>query len=159
MLTIADITIVHDFLPLPLGSADVILGIAWLETLGKIQFDYRTSVMDFRIGEWAIQLQGDRGLMKSQISLKSMMRTIGKGEQAVLIELNAMKSLVEVSEGGVTALEGCPSVIKDVVQLFPTVFASTVALPPKRALGRLTCDLIVIPSFRRMRSNVSCKRC
>ena len=30
-LTIANLSFTHDFLPLPLGSADVILGITWLK--------------------------------------------------------------------------------------------------------------------------------
>lgn len=91
VLTMGDITIVQDFLPLPLGSADIILSVAWLETLGKIQFDYRLSVMDFQLGEWQVHLKGDRGLVKSHISLKSMMRTIHGGDQAVLIELNSLE--------------------------------------------------------------------
>lgn len=40
LLTISDLTIINGFLPLPLGNAYVILGISWLETLGKIQFNY-----------------------------------------------------------------------------------------------------------------------
>lgn len=78
ILTISYLTIIQDFLPLALGSADVILGISWLETLGKIQFDFHLSVMDFRIGDWQVHIQGDRGLVKSQVSLKAMMKARDK---------------------------------------------------------------------------------
>lgn len=76
LLTISDLTITHDFLPLPLGSIDVILRVVWLETLGKIIVDYRTSIMEFTRGEWLVQLHGDQNLVKSQIVLKSMMKSL-----------------------------------------------------------------------------------
>lgn len=65
ILTLADLTIVEDFLPLSLGSADVILGIQWLMTLGKVQCDWRLSEMEFKLGDWLVQLKGDRGLIIS----------------------------------------------------------------------------------------------
>ena len=43
-LTIANLSITHNFLPLPFGSVDVILGITWLEMLEKIMFDFRDGV-------------------------------------------------------------------------------------------------------------------
>lgn len=58
LLPIAKLAIMQDFLPLPLGSANVILGVTWLETLGKIQFDYQLSKMDFWIGDWLVHLCG-----------------------------------------------------------------------------------------------------
>ena len=59
-LTIANLSITHDFLPLPLGSADVILGVTWLEMLGKVIFYYKLSEMEFSLGEWVVILQGGK---------------------------------------------------------------------------------------------------
>lgn len=39
-LTIANLAITHNFLPLPLGSANVILEVTWWETLEKIMSFY-----------------------------------------------------------------------------------------------------------------------
>lgn len=111
ILTISDITIVHDFLPLPLGSADVILGVAWLETLGKIQFDYRLSTMEFQIGEWEIQLQGDRSLVKSHVSLKSMIKSFSADDQWMLIELSTLSIKEEKSTPDTSETADCPSVL------------------------------------------------
>lgn len=98
LLRIVELAI-QGFLPLPLGRANVILGVAWLETLGKIQFDYRLSEMEFWIGDWLVHLCGDRSLVKSQISLKSMMKSLPKEDQGMLIELSALDLTGEVTEG------------------------------------------------------------
>lgn len=75
LLTITELAIIQEFLPLPLGSADVILDVTWLETLGKIQFDFQLSEMDFWIGDWLVCLCGNQSLVKSQISFQSMMKS------------------------------------------------------------------------------------
>lgn len=82
----------QDFLHLLLGSADIILGVAWLETLRKNKFDYLLSLMDFYVGEWQVQLQGDRNLVKSQVSLKLIMKAFDKEGQGMIIKL----SIVEI---------------------------------------------------------------
>lgn len=81
---------------MPLGSADVILGVTWLETLGKIQFDYRWSEIEFWLGDWLVHLCSDWSLVKSQISLKSMMKSLAEEDQGMLIELNVMDLIEEV---------------------------------------------------------------
>lgn len=52
--------------------------------------DYRLPMMEFCIGEWMVQLCRDRSLVKSQISLKSMMKTFENEDQGVLVEFNEL---------------------------------------------------------------------
>ncbi|XP_068634605.1 uncharacterized protein [Aristolochia californica] len=75
-LTLQGIEIVEDFLPLELGSTDVILGVQWLETLGGTYTNWKTHVMKFRVGNEMVVLQGYPSLHKTLVSLKAMMRTI-----------------------------------------------------------------------------------
>ena len=47
VLQLQGITIIEDFLPLSLGSTDVILGLKWLGTLGETRDDWRKLTMSF----------------------------------------------------------------------------------------------------------------
>lgn len=63
-------------------------------------FDYKLLEMEFSVREWLIILQGDRSSVKSQVSLKSMMKSFEKEDQRVLIELSAAEQwgVVEPSD-------------------------------------------------------------
>lgn len=49
ILTLQNIEVVEDFLPLELGSADVILGMQWLELLGGMQVNSKNLTMRFKV--------------------------------------------------------------------------------------------------------------
>lgn len=65
----------------------MILEVAWLETLGKIEIDHQSSVMNFCVGNWMVELQGDWSLVRSQVSLRSMMKAFTVEDQGLLVEL------------------------------------------------------------------------
>ncbi|XP_010523379.1 PREDICTED: uncharacterized protein LOC104801738 isoform X2 [Tarenaya hassleriana] len=46
-LQLQHIEVVEDFLPLELGSADMILGVQWLQKLGKVQMDFQDLELKF----------------------------------------------------------------------------------------------------------------
>ena len=60
------------FLPLELGSVDVILGMKWLESLGGMQVDWRNLTMRFQVGGVSVIIQGDPSLSTSLVSLKTL---------------------------------------------------------------------------------------
>ena len=55
-LHLQNLQIVEDFLPLELGSSDVILGMKWLAVVGKIKVDWKALTMKFQVGGMAITL-------------------------------------------------------------------------------------------------------
>jgi hypothetical protein len=124
-LLLQGIEIRDDFLPLKLGSTDVILGIKWLATLGVTQINWREQTLRFNLGERGVILQGDPSLSKTMVTLKSLVRTIKKGETGVWVEFN----------GIVTAdyeqAELSPKIL-DLLQQNSAVFDMPVGLPPSR---------------------------
>ena len=84
--TMQGLTIVQDFLPLELGNTDVVLGMKWLGSLGSMGVNWKQLTMKFRLGNSHIVLQGDLGLNKTRVSLKSMMREIEREVHGVLVE-------------------------------------------------------------------------
>lgn len=83
----------EDFLPLELGSSDVILGIQWLEKLGPVTTNWRTQVMNFEVGGIPVTLIGDPTLVHSNISLcsgASAKREKGSGWNATVWKLKIL---------------------------------------------------------------------
>ena len=62
----------EDFLSLELGSADVILGMKWLETLGRMEVNWKNLTMRFQVGGVYVILQGDPSLSTSLVSLNTL---------------------------------------------------------------------------------------
>ena len=66
-LSLQSIEIVDDFLPLELGSTDVILGVQWLETLGETIHHWKEHTMKLRVGSQQVVLKGDPLLHKNRV--------------------------------------------------------------------------------------------
>ncbi|XP_031283145.1 uncharacterized protein LOC116141808 [Pistacia vera] len=70
------VTIIQNFFPFDMSSADVVLGIAWLETLGETTTDWRKQTMRFKLGDQIVCLSGDPSLNKTMVSLKAMIKAL-----------------------------------------------------------------------------------
>ncbi|KAH9650018.1 hypothetical protein KPL70_026202 [Citrus sinensis] len=119
------IDIVEEFLPLGLGSSDVILGVQWLETLGMTHTNWKTQVMKFMVGNESVTLRGDLSLGKTLVSLKAMMRTIKHEGAGILVECNQFEGLCEVSPE-------VPTDLNQVLAEYELVFNMPMGLPPTR---------------------------
>lgn len=63
---------VEDFLPIELNDLDVILGMKWLQAMGKMETDWPALTMTFTRGDKRIVLKGDPTLTRMEVSLKRM---------------------------------------------------------------------------------------
>ena len=86
-LTLQNIEIVKDFLPLNLESADIILGMQWLKSLGGMQINWKTLSMQLQVGGVTVLLQGDPTLGTSLVSLKAMWKALRETSEGLLVEL------------------------------------------------------------------------
>lgn len=76
---------VEDFLPLELGSSNVILGIQWLQKLGRMQVDWNTLTMTVDTTGTKVTLQGDQSLSKTPVSLKTMLKAFREQGEGFLL--------------------------------------------------------------------------
>ena len=129
-LQLPGMVITEDFLPLPLGNSDVILGIQWLEKLGTIMTNWKTQTLKFQLGSEHITLKGDPSLGRTKISLKAMIRTLQKEGGGYLVEFNQMSS--DPHENDELDMGQAPSILHGVLQEFKHVFNMPLGLPPKR---------------------------
>ncbi|XP_052196517.1 uncharacterized protein LOC127803919 [Diospyros lotus] len=124
-LRLQNVEVVEDFLPLELGSSDVILGMKWLATLGETQVDWGSLVMKFRSRGMTITLLGDPSLSKTLVTLKSMMKAF-REKGGVLLELGSLTA--EEKKGEEMVL----GELQDPLTDFKEVFKEHCGLPPHR---------------------------
>lgn len=80
--------------------------------------------MKFMIGNEERRIKGDPSLVKTLVSLKSMMRNLRKGEQGYFVEFGHMA--VETVE------EKLPKEVQELMEQFPSVHEPVSGLPPRR---------------------------
>lgn len=86
VLGLQELTIAESFLPIDLGTTDVVLGIQWLGSVGRMEVDWNRLEMRIKMGMTTVTLKGDPSLQRSGVSLKSMIKILKKGCPRGLIE-------------------------------------------------------------------------
>ena len=125
VLQLQGITIIEDFLPLHLGSTDVILGLKWLATFGETRDDWRKLTLSFELGGKTVILQGDPNLTKARVSLKTMVKELQQEKMRLMVELYQLTVNNENSEN--VTLE-----VQQILCEFQDVFAQPTSLSPFR---------------------------
>ncbi|XP_031256097.1 uncharacterized protein K02A2.6-like [Pistacia vera] len=104
-LDVQGIQIRQDFFSFELEGADIVLGITWLSSLRDVCANWKKLTMSFEVNEVRVSLQGDPSLVKSVVSLKSMLRTISHNGGGFLVECCSLGRILTTIEE-----ELCPRV-------------------------------------------------
>lgn len=115
---------ISDFISLELRSVDVILGVQWLETLGKCEMDWKEQELSFVYQRSKVTLCGDRSLHKPRLSFKSV-------QAAVERSVEDSNELLQTTEGSPVGAV-CDIAITELLKDWEMVFALPQGLPPFR---------------------------
>ncbi|KFK23991.1 hypothetical protein AALP_AAs48021U000700 [Arabis alpina] len=125
-LHLQGLVVVAPFLPLELGSADVILGIQWLGSLGDMRCNWKLQKIAFMVEGKEVELQGDPSICCSPVTLKGLWKALDQEGQGVIVEYGGLQAQNPRSEKPV------PEALSTVLAEFTGVFEEPRGLPPSR---------------------------
>ncbi|KAL8120175.1 hypothetical protein AgCh_017351 [Apium graveolens] len=128
-MRVGDLHITADCYPFQLGGVDLILGIAWLETLGEVKVNWQKMTMTFDADGCLRRLQGNPSLSTSVVSLKSILNTADADTCFMLWAMSA----VEPKHSNIQHLtELQQQSLHMLLEQYDVVFQESVGLPPQR---------------------------
>ncbi|GJX15841.1 ty3-gypsy retrotransposon protein [Tanacetum coccineum] len=123
-----------DLFVLPMKGPDIVLGIQWLQKLGKVTHDYSEQTMEFTWLDRVYVLKGDDALRMKRISLHHMRALL---ESEDIYGVYELYNLDYDAGGNDTTVEAPALVHPDIEQLlkkFETIFQVPSTLPPHRSI-------------------------
>ncbi|GAU38235.1 hypothetical protein TSUD_145900 [Trifolium subterraneum] len=114
-----------DFFVLPLGGAEVVLGVPWLTSLGPILVDYTTLLMRFTHLGQPIELKADAPFKPKDISAPQMKRCVSTNSVSFFLHLQHILDL------SLEAQSTIPE-IQTLLTRYQTLFHPPSSLPPQR---------------------------
>ncbi|KAF7826597.1 Retrotransposable element Tf2 [Senna tora] len=130
LVEIQGVMVVQDFYLFELEGVNMILGIEWLESLGEVRVNWRQLMMKYKEGDEYVCLTGDSSLARTEVSLSTMMKTVRKGGQGFVIELNRVEGQPIDSHKAVSIIS--PD-IQRILDNFSEVCMPLQGLPPPRS--------------------------
>ncbi|KAF7833873.1 Retrovirus-related Pol polyprotein from transposon 17.6 [Senna tora] len=118
----------QNFYLFELGGVDMILGIAWLESLGEVRVNWRQLTMKYQEGDALVCLKGDASLAKTEVSYRSMLKSVRKGGQGFVLELGKLETQTEAER----EKQGRSSEVQILLDEFKEVCEPLKSLPPRR---------------------------
>lgn len=147
---------------LPIQGPDIILGVQWLQELGRVTHDYATGRMEFWWKKKKVVLKGESPLKNQEISLRMLQSLVHQNQVEEIFEIHVLS----LDKTEVTTIEDdefnrVPQAVREVVAEFKDVFVVPTELPPHRLFqhrihlqpgsNQLMSDPTVTHIFKKMR--------
>ncbi|GKA54712.1 putative mitochondrial protein [Tanacetum coccineum] len=126
IVSLPGMRLIEDFLPLELGSTDVILGIKWLQTLGDVNVNWKLLTMTFMGDHGKVTLVGDRGLCRSKVSFEAAARSLQMDGEGFWVGLHNLTT--NETPGGTNIPKAVTGLLND----YGDVFTMPNTLTPNR---------------------------
>jgi hypothetical protein len=124
-LTMGEYVMNSPMIAIPMGGADVVLGIQWLQSLGIMAFNFQELFMKFSLQEKEIELRGITGNPGKLISSNGMTKLLKKEHQGIIAQLCSLD--VQTSKTSI------PQDIQGIIDKHSKVFEDIPkGLPPTR---------------------------
>ena len=124
-LEVQGVRITQNFFIFELGGTEVVLGVNWLQSLGKIEANFQEMSFSWGRGEDKKRLWGDPTLCRVQSSWKAMLKTLKESDEGYCIT----PLLVDVESKLETPVS--PE-MEELLLQFDDLFQTPTGLPPKR---------------------------
>ncbi|CAA7045066.1 unnamed protein product [Microthlaspi erraticum] len=122
---VAGVEFEADYISLDLGSADIILGVRWLSTLGKCQMDWSTHELAFKYKDRCVTFCGDPSLHGTKLSLKTLEtkyeKQLRKKDYGITLHSHIVDEKITT-----------PPSLKLILQKYEDLFEVPTQLPPVR---------------------------
>ncbi|XP_042016199.1 uncharacterized protein LOC121764209 [Salvia splendens] len=115
----------------PLRNIDVILGVAWLASLGDVMANWQRASMDFRAHGRLVSLKGDPSLMRRACSTHDL-RYLEEGDCCWVLRPMEKEATTEPFGMDSTLSAAAKSQLLELIGDFPATTKESVGLPPHR---------------------------
>jgi len=86
-LSMEEYVLTSPMLSIPMGGADVVLGVQWLQSLGTVAFNFQELFMKFYVKGREVELRGIVGKPRNIISSNGMTKLLKKEQRGVIAQL------------------------------------------------------------------------
>ncbi|GJS33671.1 retrotransposon-related protein [Tanacetum coccineum] len=133
-LSMQGLSMEFDLYVLPMKGPDVVLGIQWLQKLGKVTHDYAQQTMEFTLVNTSYTLKGEETLRMKRISLHHMQALLGTEDVYGVYELHKVANEAEGVDTSSKVTESIPPEIEPLLDRFSPLFQVPTTLPPHRVI-------------------------
>ncbi|GJT16062.1 ty3-gypsy retrotransposon protein [Tanacetum coccineum] len=126
-----------DLYMLPMKGPDIILGIQWLQRLGKVTHDYSEQTMKFKWSDQGYTLRGEEALRMKRISLHHMRAFLGADDIYGIYELYNLEHAME-GRDSTKAVESITHLaLEPLLVRFESLFQVPTTLLPHQSIDHL----------------------